>query len=109
MVVLPAKREVLAGHVIEGCRDVPCLVRITWIFREIGRSRSCCCTVNRRQEHEVATRIVDFSTPKSDAVAILREPEPVVDHESNETLLRSLRRVPPATHSSPVLTAQVAR
>src|SRR5437667_6894910 len=89
MVVFQPPSEELAGHVIEGSGGVPGLVRIAGILTEIGRSRSHCGAIDRRQQYQIAAGIVDFPSAQREAKQILVKPESVVRHEAQETLLRA--------------------
>src|ERR1700730_3664384 len=69
MVKLPAERNVLAGHVVVGSRDVPGFVRIAGILREIWSSRSSRCPVDRRPQQQIAPRVIDLSSADGPTVA----------------------------------------
>src|SRR5438876_10900372 len=107
MVIFQPPGEELAGHVIERSGGVPCLVRIAAILTEIGHSRSHCGAMDRRQQHQIAARIVDFPSAQREAKQILVKPESVVRHEAQETLLRAVRRISEAAYPTAALAAGV--
>src|SRR4051812_7442018 len=53
MDVLPAERDVLAGHIVKRRGGVPGLEWIAWVLREIWSSRKCGCAVDGWQKYEV--------------------------------------------------------
>ena len=61
VIELRAKSNVLTGHVVKRTGSVPRLELIPWIFRKVGRTRSRCRSIDRREQHKVASRIVDFA------------------------------------------------
>src|ERR1700704_4083695 len=87
MVKLPAESDVLAGHVIEGCRCVPSFVGMAGLLRKIRRSLSRGSAVDRRQQHKIAAGVVDLATTKCEAVKIFVKPQAVIEHEAQEILL----------------------
>src|SRR5215469_121726 len=107
MVEFPAKGDVLAGHVVEGRRSIPRLVGVAGILREVRRSGSRGCAIDGRQEHEVAARIIYGAAAQRQPVQILLKPEPVVEHESQKTLLHAGFAVARAVHTSPALTTSI--
>src|SRR5580704_12039493 len=100
--------NVLAGHPIKCSRSVPSFELVPWIFRKVGRARSCRCAVDRRQQHEVAPRIVDLAATQRQTVVVVAEPEAVIEHEAEKTLLRALRRVAPAADTASVFATDIA-
>src|SRR5438105_3745596 len=88
MVHLHSQRRKLIRHEIDRCAGVPRLEGITGIGREVWRSAEGGCAVNWRNEHEIATRIVDGAAAEGKRRVIVVEPIPVVEHEAEEALLR---------------------
>src|SRR5258708_6544304 len=107
MVILPAKSNVLAGHVIESDRTVHAIKRITWILGEVRRARDCGRSIDGRQQHEITSRVVDSATTKGQTELVLLEPETVVGHEADEVLRGRTRLAAAATHSATAFTPQV--
>src|SRR5215470_2947894 len=107
MIELPAERDVLAPHVIESSRRIPRPVRISWILREVRRTRGCCRAINRRQQDQVASRIVNFSPSERQPVQVFVKPKTVVEHEPQETLLWCVT-TPKATHAAPGFASGIA-
>src|SRR2546422_8347534 len=87
MVIFPAESNVLAGHPVKSSRYIPGLVRIARILREVGRSRSSRSAVDRRQQHQIASRIIDFSAAERQRVLVVIEPQAVVEPINKETFL----------------------
>src|SRR6202521_4153727 len=116
MVVLPAKRYVLTGHVIVGCGHVPGFVGIAGIFREIGRAGDRGRTVDGRQQYQVTAWVVYLTAAERYCVAVFMEPQSVVDHVSNEALLGINNALPPdhlngiaeAANATAAFAAQIA-
>src|SRR6267143_6518770 len=116
MVVFPAESYVLAGHVIVGCGHVPRLVGVTGILREIGRPRDSGRAVDRRQQYQVTAWIVYLAAAERYCVPVFMEPQAVVDHVSNKTLLGINNALPPdhlngiaeAANATAAFAAQIA-
>src|SRR5579863_347956 len=108
MVELRAESNVLAGHVIKGCGCIPGLVRIAGVLGEIVIAGSNGRTIDRRQQHQIASGIVNLATAQREAVKILVEPQTVVKHEAQEILLGSLGGIARATHATAVFTSHIA-
>src|SRR5580658_10500448 len=78
VVILPTKRDVLLGHVIKRDGRIPRLERIAGIFRKVRRircSRNRGLSIDRWQQHQVASRVVDLSTTQRPTEKIEMEPE----------------------------------
>src|SRR5579871_2978595 len=86
VIEFPAKRDVLARHVVIRCRHIPGLEWITGILREIGSARSRSRTVDRGQENQIPAGIVDLASAQRESVSIFVEPPTVVEHVSEKTL-----------------------
>src|SRR5271155_1535814 len=108
VVVLEPVGEVLAGHVVGGDRDVPCLERVTGVLGEVGRARGCGCSVDGRQQDQIAAGVVDAPATECKRVAVAVEPEPVVGHEAEEALLGTAFAIPVAAYAASALAACVA-
>src|SRR5712664_2870756 len=108
MVIFPAESNVLARHPVKGSRYIPGLVRIARILREVGRSRSSRSAVDRRQQHQIASRIIDFSAAERQRVLVAIEPQAVVGHVTKEALLRALCRITSAADAPAMLAAHIA-
>ena len=87
MVELPAESDVLAGHVVVGRGNVPGFERVSRILREIGRARGSGRAIDRWQQHQIASRVIDLSATQREPVAVFVEPPAVVNHKAEETLL----------------------
>src|ERR1700722_2162407 len=64
IIVLPAKSDVLLWHIVKRHRRVPCLKRISGILRKVRRisgRRDGALSVDRRQQYQIPSRIVDLS------------------------------------------------
>src|SRR5207244_8744459 len=107
MVIFPAESNVLAGHPVKSSRYIPGLVRIARILREVGRSRSSRSAVDRRQQHQIASRIIDFSAAERQRVLVAIEPQADVDHITKEALLGALCRITSAAHAASVLATHI--
>src|ERR1700692_2763614 len=108
MIVFPTEGNVLAGHVIESCGRIPRLIGIARILREVGGSGTCGRAIDGRQQNQVAAGVVDLPAAESQAVAVFLEPETVVEHDSEEVLLRALGRISSATYAASMFTAEIA-
>src|SRR5262249_48670137 len=101
MVIFPAESDVLAGHVVEGGGRIPRFERVARTLSKIWRAGECRGSVDRRQQHQVASGIVDLSAAKRDCIQVAVEPEAVVNHVTEEALLGTALAVaeaaPPAT------------
>src|SRR5882762_1842972 len=100
MIELPAECNVLTGHVIKGPRNIPRLKRVPGVLREIWGSRRRCCAIDGRQQYQIASGIVNLPAPQSQAIEVFVEPEAVVEHIPQETLLPISSMIAKATHSS---------
>ena len=81
VVVLQAIGEVLAGHIVRSNRSIPCLELVSRVLREVrssGRSRS---SIDRRQKDQIPAWVVDAPAAQGQAVAIVVEPQTVINHE----------------------------
>src|SRR5262249_10270785 len=63
--------------------------RIAGILGEIPRPTGCSGPVDWRQQHQVASGVVDLAAAQGKAVAVVLEPPAVVNHEAKEALLES--------------------
>src|SRR5258708_29578934 len=64
VIILPPESNVLAGHIVEGCGGVPCLVGVAGIFREVRRVNGCRSrrhAVDGRQKHQIPSTVVDLA------------------------------------------------
>src|SRR5438445_13318344 len=107
MVIFPAESNVLAGHPVKSSRYIPGLVRIARILREVARSRSSRSAVDRRQRHQIAARIIDFSAAERQRVLVAIEPHAVVDHVTKEAVLGTLRRITSAADAASVFAPHI--
>src|SRR5690349_6621993 len=107
MVVLPAESDVLARHPVKSPRHIPSLVWIAGILRKVRRSGRSSGTIDRREQDQVAPRIVNLSASDGEAVLVVVEPQTVVNHVAEETLLRTLRGIPGAADSAAVFTSHI--
>src|SRR6476646_3591743 len=87
MVVFPTERDVLARHPVKSSGCVPGFVWITGIFRKVRRSRSCCRSVDGREQHQVPPWVVDPSAAHGYSEQVPVKPQTVVKHVSEKTLL----------------------
>src|SRR5690348_10749517 len=87
MVVFPTERDVLARYPVKSSGCVPGSVWITGIFRKVRRSRSCCRSVDGRQQHQVAPWVIDLSAAHRHSEQVPVKPQTVVKHVSEKTLL----------------------
>src|ERR1700676_2339914 len=87
VVVLPAKRDELRRHVVEGCRTIPAAKLVARIFREVGGAAERCCAVDWRQEHQGAAGIRDVTAAERDAKEVAVKPEAIVKHHAEKILL----------------------
>ncbi len=108
MVILPAESNVLARHPIECPRHIPSLIRIAGILGEIGCSRSSCRTVDRQQQNQIPTGIVDLSAANRQTVLVPIEPQPIVDHVTQEALLGPLGGTASTADATTMLASHVA-
>src|SRR3989442_11157191 len=108
MVIFPAESNVLAGHPVKSSRYIPGLVRIARILREVGRSRSSRSAVDRRQQHQIASRIIDFSAAERQRVLVAIEPQAVVEHVNKEGLLWGPPRNIPAADPPPPVSPPIS-
>src|ERR1700730_9904704 len=114
VVKFPAEGNVLARHVVVGHRSIPGFVRVSGILREIRSSRSSRCPVDRRQQHQIAPRVIDPSSADGQAVTVVVEPPAVVKHVAEKTLLvrndlpGRVLLIGGAVHSSAALATSIA-
>src|SRR5882672_135480 len=107
MVVLPPESNVLAWHPVKSSRYIPGFVWISWILRKVRRSGSRRGSIDRRQQNQIPTRIVDLSATNSQTILIVVEPEPVVEHVAQKALLRTLRRIAGAANTAAMFTSHI--
>ena len=107
MIHLPAERNVLAGHVIEGARNIPGFEAVAWIFGEGGSAGGCRGAVDWRQQEKIRSRVVDGSAPESHRIAVFVEPHSVVKHEAQEALLLGGSSVSGTIHPSTGFTSSI--
>src|SRR5262249_48847132 len=107
MVIFPAEGDVLAGHVVEGRARIPCFKRISGTLCEVRCARECGGSIDRRQQHEVASGIVDLSSTQGDCIKVAVEPEAVVDHIAEEALLGATLAVSETAHTAAAFTASI--
>src|SRR5882724_2093059 len=98
VIELPAECNVLAGHVVKRAGSVPGLERVSRIFGEVRRARGRCRAIDRGQQHQIASRIIDFAAAQRQTVAVMVKPETVVEHEAQEILFRALGGVAVAAY-----------
>src|SRR4029077_7081756 len=72
---------------------------VSRILREIGRAGGCGRAIDRRQQHQIASRIIDLPSAERQNVQGVVKPQTVVEHESEEALLRPLLTVGEAAHT----------
>ena len=108
MVLLPTERNILARHPVKCSGHVPSLVRIAGILGEIRCSRSSRRAVDRRQQHQVPSRIVDLSTANRQTVPVSIEPEAIVDHVTQKALLGTLLGITGAAYAATMLASHIA-
>ena len=110
VVIFPAERDVLLGHVVKRDGRIPRLERISRILRKVRRirgRRNRGFSVDRRQQHQIASRIVDFPAAQRQAEQVVMEPEAVVKHVSQKALLGAARFIAIATHAAAILAARI--
>src|SRR6267378_2073403 len=108
MVVLPTERNILAGHPVKSPRHIPGLIRIARVLCEIRRARSSRRAINRRQQNQIPPGIINLPASECQAILVVVEPQAVVEHVTQKTLLRTLRRITSATDAAAVLASHVA-
>src|SRR5882724_4947649 len=108
VIELPANSNVLAGHVIERPRRIPSVELVPCVFGKVRRARGRGRAIDRRQQHQIASGIVDFAATQGQPIAVVVEPEAVVQHKSKKTLLRALGRITIAAHASTVFASNIA-
>src|ERR1700745_1771060 len=87
VIKLPPERDVLARHVIVGCRQVPGCEGIARILGEVWRAAGGGGAIDGWQQHQIASGVVDLAAAQRETVAIFVEPPTVVQHEAQEALL----------------------
>src|SRR5260370_42382926 len=108
MVVLPAERNILAGHPVKSPRHIPSLIRIARVLGEIRRARSSRRAINRGQQNQISPGIANLPTSECQAILVVVEPQAVVVQVTPKTLLRALRGGASAHDRSPPLAPHVA-
>src|SRR6266481_3233698 len=109
VVVFNTESYVLAGHVIEGSCTVPGFERISWIRSEVRSSGKCGCSIDGRQKHQVASRVVDRAPSKGNGKEIFVEPETVIQHGAHKALLGTGGAIAKAAYPAAALASQVER
>ncbi len=79
--------EVFGRHPVERRRAIPSVKLVSRVCGE--RMRPIRASVARRQENEITTRIVDEPASERPTYMVVRHPKPMVDHSTEEVLLRS--------------------
>src|SRR5260370_420730 len=102
MIELPTERNVLTGHVIKGSRSIPGLKLVSGILSEIWGSRRSCGPIDRRQQNQITSGIINLSAAQSQAIAVIVEPEAVVEHIPEELCFLSAPRFPRQLTPPPV-------
>src|ERR1700687_5116421 len=108
MVVLPTERNILARHPVKSPRHIPSLIRIARVLGEIRRARSSRRAINRGQQNQISPGIANLPAPQGQSILVVVEPQAVVEHVTQKTLLRTLRGVTSATDAAAVLASHVA-
>src|SRR5882762_6343895 len=108
MVVLPAERNILAGHPVKSPRRIPSLIRIPRVLGEIRRARSSRRAIDRRQQNQIPPGIINLPAPQCQAILVVIEPQAVVEHVTKKALLGPLRGIASATDPAAVLASHVA-
>src|ERR1022692_4619444 len=101
-------RDVLFGHIVESDGRVPHVGLVPGIGGEVGRARDGIGAIDGREQREIAARVGHLAAAERDGKLVLVEPNPVVDHPTQEGLLRSALATV-ATYPSTVFTASVGR
>ena len=112
IVIFPAESDVLLGHVVESDGGIPSFEGIAGIaceVRRIGGGGDGGFAVDGRNEDEIASWVVDLAATNGETKKIMVEPDTVVRHVADETLLRAALMIPIAAHSAAILTAEVTR
>src|SRR6266853_5321032 len=71
VIELPAECNVLAGHIVKRAGSVPGLERVSRIFGEVRRAGGRRRAIDRGQQHQIASRIVNFAAAQSQTVAVM--------------------------------------
>src|SRR6202521_463744 len=108
MVVLPTEGNILAGHPIKSPRNVPGLIGIAGILGEVGRTRSRCRAVDRRQQNQIPPRIVDLSAANRQTILVSIKPEAVIYHVTQKALLGTFRGMARAADAPTMLASHIA-
>src|SRR5437763_15581645 len=108
MVIFPAEGDVLARHVIKCAGYIPGFERISRIAGEIRRARSCGRAVDGRQQHQIATRIIQAATANRERIAVLVKPKTVIQHGPHEALLGARGRIAKTAYAAAALASYVA-
>src|SRR5258705_7837064 len=101
MVVLPAERNILAGHPVKSPRHIPSLIRIARVLGEIRPARSSRRAINRGQQNQISPGIANLPTSECQAILVVVEPQAVVENVTPKNLLRTPRGVANATYAAP--------
>src|ERR1035441_223819 len=101
-------RDVLFGHPVESDGRVPHVGLVPGIRGEVGRTGDGIGSVDGREQRQIAARVGHLPAAERDGKLVLVQPNPVVDHPTQEGLLRpALATV--ASYASTVFTARVGR
>src|SRR5258705_13170271 len=103
MVVLPAERNILAGHPVKSPRHIPSLIRIARVLGEIRRARSSRRAINRGQQNQISPGIANLPTSECQAILVVVEPQAVVKTLNQKNLLSTLFVVFGANEAPPRL------
>src|SRR6478672_8676841 len=97
---IPPESNVLTGHVVKRRRRIPGLKRVSGILREVRRSRRRSGSIDGGQQHQIASGIVNLPTAQGKTVDVFVEPEAVIKHIAQKTLLLIGSLIAKATYSS---------
>lgn len=87
---LDTKCYKLTWHVVKGALSVPGLKRVARILREIRGACRSRRAIDWRQQDQIASRVFYGSATQSSRESIAMKPPPVVKHEAQEVLRRTV-------------------
>src|ERR1017187_2014679 len=100
--------DVLFGHPVKRGGSIVHVGLVPGVFSEVGRAGDGIGPIDRRQQRQIAARVGHLAAAERDGKLVLVKPDPVVDHPTQEGLLRpTLATV--ASYPSTVFTARVGR
>src|SRR5258708_35972675 len=108
MVVLPAERNILAGHPVKSPRHIPSLIRIARVLGEIRRARSSRRAIDRRQQNQIPPGIINLLASQCQAILVVVGPQAALENGCQKKSIRTRRAVARAIEAGGLVSSHLA-